>query len=143
MPKPRTVTERSLTFRTPPDGVDLVHAALTSLWAERGDVDEMDRIMFETALIELASNIIQHSTSSTAIVCRLDLVADDDVLRAVLTDSADPPDIEEGPRQMPDEFAESGRGLAFIQALVDEFEHRRAEGCNVWTITKRRSVVGA
>ncbi|HEX5729978.1 ATP-binding protein [Microbacterium sp.] len=137
------MTERALTFRTPPDGVDLVHAALTSLWKERGDIDEMDRMMFETALIELASNVIQHATSSTAVVCRLEVTADDEVLRAVLIDSADPPGIDDGPRRMPDEFAESGRGLAFIQALVDEFEHHRAEGRNVWTISKRRSVADA
>lgn len=133
------MTERVLTFRTPPDGVDLVHTALSSLWRERADIDEMDRMMFETAVIELASNIIQHATSSAAIVCRLEITADETVLRALLMDSADPPDIDDGPREMPDEFAESGRGLAFIQALVDDFEHHRAEGRNVWTISKKLS----
>ena len=136
------MTERALVFRTPPDGVDLVHAALASLWAERADIDETDRMMFETALIELASNVIQHATSSTAIVCRVEITADDSVLRAELIDSADPPDIDDGPRQMPDEFAESGRGLAFIQALVDDFQHHRVGGENVWTISKTRSAPG-
>lgn len=137
------MTERAIDFRTPPDSVDVVHEALASLWAERADVDEMDRIMFETALIELASNVIQHATSSTAILCHLEITADDSTIGAVLVDSADPPGIEDGPRQMPDEFAESGRGLAFIQALVDEFEHHRAGGRNVWTISKQRTVPGA
>lgn len=137
------MTERTLTFRTPPDGVDVVHAALTSLWTERGDIDEMDRMMFETALIELVANVIQHGTSATAIVCRVEITADDDLLRAVLIDSADPPDIDDRPRQMPDEFAESGRGLAFVQALVDDFRHHRAAASNVWTISKRRAAAGA
>jgi serine/threonine-protein kinase RsbW len=136
------VTERTLTFRTPPDGIDLVHGALASLWEECEDISEMDRMMFETALIELASNVIQHATSSTAIVCHLEITADETTIRAVLVDSADPPEIDEGPREMPDEFAESGRGLAFIQALVDEFEHHRDKGRNVWTIAKRRAVSG-
>jgi serine/threonine-protein kinase RsbW len=134
------VTERALTFRTPPDGIDLVHAALASLWEERQDIAEMDRMMFETALIELASNVIQHATSSTAIVCHLEITADETTIRAVLVDSADPPEIDAGPREMPDEFAESGRGLAFIQALVDDFAHHRDRGRNVWTIAKRRAV---
>jgi serine/threonine-protein kinase RsbW len=57
----------------------------------------------------------------------------------VLVDTADPPDVDTGPRAMPDEFAESGRGLPFIQALVDDFQYERSEGRNVWTITKNRS----
>ncbi|MDJ0325481.1 ATP-binding protein [Cryobacterium sp. PH31-AA6] len=133
------MTERTLLFRTPPDSVDVVHATLESIWEERGDIDEMDRMMFDTALIELVSNVIQHASSTTTIVCRLDVTADDNALRAVLVDTADPPGIDTGRREMPDEFAESGRGLAFIQALVTVFEYERMEGGNVWTITKDRS----
>lgn len=137
------MSNRSLAFRTPPDGVDAVHATLASLWTECADVDEMDRMMFETALIELASNVIQHASSTTTIICRLDITADDSVLSATLVDSADPPGIDTAPREMPDEFAESGRGIAFIQALVDDFDYRREPGRNVWTISKNRSAVGS
>jgi serine/threonine-protein kinase RsbW len=116
-----------------------VHATLASLWAERTDVDEMDRMMFETALIELASNVIQHASSSTTIICRLDVTADDSTLSATLVDTADPPSIDTEAREMPDEFAESGRGIPFIQALVD---HSRESGRNVWTISRSRTAVG-
>ncbi|MWV48787.1 ATP-binding protein [Rathayibacter sp. VKM Ac-2803] len=133
------MTERTLLFRSPPETVEVVHAALESLWDERPDIDEMDRMMFETALIELTANVIQHGSSSTTIICRLEIVADDLRLRAELVDTADPPGIDTGPREMPDEFAESGRGIAFIQALVDAFDYERAEGRNVWTLSKDRS----
>jgi serine/threonine-protein kinase RsbW len=136
------VSNRSLQFRTPPDGVDAVHTALASLWTERADVDEMERMMFETALIELASNVIQHASSNTTIICHLEISANDTTLSAILTDSADPPHIDTGAREMPDEFAESGRGIAFIQALVDQFDYRREPGSNVWTISKNRTAVG-
>jgi serine/threonine-protein kinase RsbW len=133
------MAERTVRFRTPPDDPEGVHLALASLWEERADVDEMDRMMFETALVELVSNVIQHATATTTIRCRLDIAVGDDALSAVLVDTADPPDVDTGPRAMPDEFAESGRGLPFIQALVDDFQYERSEGRNVWTITKNRS----
>jgi serine/threonine-protein kinase RsbW len=133
------VAERTVRFRIPPDDPDAVYAALASLWEEREDVDEMDRMMFETALVELVSNVIQHATSTTTIMCQLDIAVGDDALSAVLVDTADPPDVDTGPRAMPDEFAESGRGLAFIQALVNDLQYERTERRNVWSIMKNRS----
>lgn len=132
--------EHSVVFRTPPDGVDVVHAALESLWLQETTVDEMDRMMFETALIELVSNVIQHGASPTTTLCELALTADDADLTAVLVDSAPQPHIDFSPREMPDEFAESGRGLAFIQALVDDFDYRRKDDRNIWAINKHRAV---
>jgi serine/threonine-protein kinase RsbW len=133
------VTERSVLFRTPPDSVDVVHEMLEQLWEERGDVDEMDRFAFETALVELTANVIQHATSTTAVVCRLGVSIDDDALRAHLVDTADPPGIDTSPREMPDEFAESGRGLALIQALVTTFEYERSASRNVWSLCRDRT----
>jgi serine/threonine-protein kinase RsbW len=135
------VAERTVRFHTPLDDPDAVYVALASLWDERADVVEMDRMMFDTALIELVSNVVQHATSTTTIECLLDIVAGDDTLSAVLVDTADPPEVDTSPRAMPDEFAESGRGLAFIQALVDDFQYERREDRNVWTIIKIRSQV--
>jgi serine/threonine-protein kinase RsbW len=128
-----------VTFRTPPDSVDVVHDGLALLWQDEPSVVDLDRMMFETALIELASNVIQHGSASTTIICRLHVSADDQELRAVLMDTADPPRIDAGPREMPDEMAESGRGLAFIHALVDSFAYERTEGGNTWTIARNRS----
>ncbi|MCM6762211.1 ATP-binding protein [Rathayibacter sp. ZW T2_19] len=133
------MSERSIVFRTPPDGVEAVHDALETLWHDRTDVDEMERMMFETALIELVSNVVQHASSTTTIICQLRLEADESVLRAVLVDTADPPLVDtDTVVEMPDEFAESGRGIPFIQALVDSFDHEREHGRNVWTIAKHR-----
>ncbi|PRY65893.1 serine/threonine-protein kinase RsbW [Glaciihabitans tibetensis] len=135
------MSERTIVFHTPPDEVDVVHVALASLWAQDADVDAMDRMMFETALIELVSNVIEHGDSQTTINCTLDLAVDESTMKAVLVDTASPPRIDLSPREMPDEFAESGRGLAFIQALVDDFDYRRAGGSNIWTLNKRRALL--
>ena len=136
------MTERTLAFRTPPDDIDLVHDLLDSLFTERSDVGARDRMEFETALVELVSNVIQHAVSTTAVLCRLVVTVDDDVLRAELIDTADPPGVDTGPREMPDAFAESGRGIALIQALVTVFDHERTASRNLWSISKDRATQG-
>ncbi|NRG41292.1 ATP-binding protein [Rathayibacter sp. VKM Ac-2804] len=133
------MTERTLAFRTPPDDIELVHDLLDSLFTERVDVGARDRMEFETALVELVSNVIQHAVSTTAVLCRLVVTVDDDALRAELIDTADPPGVDTGPREMPDAFAESGRGLALITALVTVFDYERTSSRNLWSISKDRS----
>ncbi|PPH44046.1 ATP-binding protein [Rathayibacter sp. AY1C9] len=130
------MTERSVGFRTPPDDTEVVHEMLAGLWGERPDLPARDRMAVETALVELVDNVIQHATSTTTIVCRIVVRVEGDAIHAELVDTADPPDIGTGPREMPDVFAESGRGLALIQALTTTFEHERSEGRNVWTLTR-------
>jgi serine/threonine-protein kinase RsbW len=134
------VSERSLVLRIPPDdGVTAVHGALEELWAESPGLGAWDRMSFETALIELTSNVVQHAAAQREIVCSVDIIVDDTQLRAVLDDSGDaaPVDLTLA-RDMPDEWAEAGRGIPFIQALVTEFDYRRVDGRNVWSIMRRR-----
>ncbi|WP_244231610.1 ATP-binding protein [Rathayibacter sp. VKM Ac-2804] len=133
------MTERSVRFRTPPDTVEVVHSMLAQLWEDRPDVEAMDRFAFETAVVELAGNVVQHGSSATAIVCTLGVTVDEVSLRALLVDTADPPGIDSGPREMPDVLAESGRGLALIHALVTTFEYERSASRNVWSLCKDRS----
>ncbi|ROS25659.1 serine/threonine-protein kinase RsbW [Rathayibacter sp. PhB127] len=134
------MTERTLAFRTPPDDIELVHDLLDSLFGERADVGARDRMEFETALVELVSNVIQHAVSTTAVLCRLVVTVDDEALRAELVDTADPPGVDAGPREMPDAFAESGRGIALIQALVTDFDYERTASRNLWSIRKDRAL---
>ncbi|MEV4688626.1 ATP-binding protein [Microbacterium sp. LWH3-1.2] len=137
------MSELTITFRAPPDSVDVVHAGLDALWRNEPTVAGPDRWAFETAVIELASNVLQHASSHAAILCSLHVVADADALRAVLTDSADEPDIDMRPREMPDPLAESGRGIALINALVDDFDYRRSDLQNIWTLTLSRAAPAA
>ena len=45
----------------------------------------------------------------------------------------DPRDAHE----MPDETAESGRGLPLAWAVLDELGYERGDGVNVWTMLRR------
>ncbi|MWV50215.1 ATP-binding protein [Rathayibacter sp. VKM Ac-2803] len=134
------MSERSLVIRTPPDdGVTAVHDALAEIWAESPGVGSWDRMAFETALAELTSNIVQHAHSARHTLCVIDITVDEHELRAVLNDSAPAAGVDVSePRDMPDEWAEAGRGIPFIQALVTRFEYARVDGQNIWTIIRER-----
>jgi serine/threonine-protein kinase RsbW len=128
----------NLVFSSPPDDVDAVHAFLETVWQANPDVSEFDRMAFETALVELASNVIQHAGGDEGVTCVLTVAADANGLSASLTDTADAGGIVLMNREMPDELSESGRGIALIQALVDDLRYERRDERNVWTITRGR-----
>jgi serine/threonine-protein kinase RsbW len=134
------VTEQrtSLLFNSPPDDVDAVHEFLETVWAANPDVSEFDRMAFETALIELASNVIQHASDGRGVTCVLSVTAGADGLTASLADTADAGGVVLLEREMPHELAESGRGLALIRALVDDVGYTRVDDRNVWTISRAR-----
>ncbi|MCY7413445.1 MAG: SpoIIE family protein phosphatase [Salinibacterium sp.] len=128
--------EYSLRIKTPPDDVNLVHELLETVWGASPEIPVEERNRFETALIELASNVIRHSSSSAAVSCVLSIRSSPGHLEAELRDTADPGDVELVGRMMPDELAESGRGIPLIQALVDELEYSHDGSFNLWRITR-------
>lgn len=130
--------QRTLIFDAPPDDVDAVHALLETVWADAPDVVMKDRFCFETALIELAANVIRHGDDGTGVTCRVDIGVFADRIDAVLLDSGHAVTVVLEGRSMPDDMAESGRGLPLIQALVDvEYVHEGDH--NEWRISRKLS----
>jgi serine/threonine-protein kinase RsbW len=129
--------------------LDLVHAMLEHLWQAHTDVADRDRFRFETAVIEILGNIVEHAyeldhtapppppeESRRFDIC---LSADDGELVASFGDNGLPVHLDLGHVAMPDEMAESGRGLALAAAAVDEVEYDRVEGRNHWRLRCLRS----
>lgn len=133
-----TETTRSLTLQSPPDDVDAVHELVAGLWDDRPDVGALDRMAFETALIELASNVIEHADDGQGVTCVVSVTVDDGVMSARLRDGSEPGDFRLTTREMPDADAESGRGLAMVQMLCDELTYERVGGENVWSVRRTR-----
>jgi serine/threonine-protein kinase RsbW len=133
-----TETTRSLTLQSPPDDVDAVHELVAGLWDDRPDVGALDRMAFETALVELASNVIEHADDGQGVTCTVSVTVDDGVMSARLRDGSEPGDFRLSPREMPGVDAESGRGLAMVQMLCDELTYERVDGENVWSVRRTR-----
>ncbi|MDJ1113547.1 ATP-binding protein [Microbacterium dauci] len=118
------------------ESLDLVHDTLTAWWEEVGEVDLRTRFAFETAVIEIAGNVIEHTIAASAAQGRrftLDLVADA-ALTATFRDDGLPVALDLSAVTMADEDDESGRGLALALAAVDRLDYQRIDGRNVWTL---------
>ncbi|MEB0307511.1 ATP-binding protein, partial [Cryobacterium sp. 10I1] len=102
------------------------------------DIVDIDRFAFETALVELASNVIQHAAAGTGITCVLSIHADDHELSARISDTGTAGAVTLSGPVLPEDLAESGRGLALIQMLVDSVHFERVGDLNVWTISRAR-----
>ena len=134
-----TKRTHTLLIDTPPDTLDAVHALLGSIWEQSPDVSRADQMRFETALIELASNIFRHADTGGGISCSLSVHIDPQQIEAHVRDTGQPGDIQLTGVEMPDEYSESGRGIALINALVDEFTYTREGEQNIWRILRRRT----
>lgn len=127
--------ERTVLLAVPPNDVDEVHESVDDLWHLNTDLGTAERIRFETALLELAGNVIEHAEGSERLLCQLTLRRTSTALEAVLSDSGAEvhvPFRTEMPD--PDEMAESGRGIAMIELLMDDFSYERDPEGNRWCL---------
>lgn len=133
------MAEHRLVLAFPPDDVDTVQEFLATVWSGETGVTDEERMAFELALVELTSNVVKHAAPGEGVSCRLEVMVAAGELVATLSDTAEPGTVVLSPRAMPDESAESGRGLALVQMLVDDLGYERTGGSNVWSIRKRRA----
>jgi serine/threonine-protein kinase RsbW len=136
------VTE-PLALSCPPDDIDTVQDYVQRVWAAAPDLDSMDKLKFETAIVELAANVIQHADEGNGVTATVVVTVDGERIRGSVADSSSASSVTLAPREMPDEMAESGRGIAFIQRLVDVLHYERRDGENLWMIEKIRQSPGS
>lgn len=125
-----------------PESLNLLHDLLERVGAECPDVGRDDLAMFETAIIEIAGNVVEHGCPPGAVVYTFGLEVAADRLVGELSDSGEAfarPDVSAaGAEEPPDVFAEDGRGLFLANAVLDELTYERAGGRNVWHMVRRR-----
>ena len=130
-----------------PESLELVHDLLDEVWESEAGIGLMERIRFETALIEVASNIIEHSkpASSDPIRFRLELECSPERLYAEFHDNAKPAgiDLSAAPLQEDlsslDNISSTGRGLALAKVALDEFSYAKLVAGNKWTLMCKRN----
>ncbi|GAA4365565.1 ATP-binding protein [Nocardioides caricicola] len=126
-----------------PEMMGLVHAVLEQLWEAHDDVAATDRVRFEMAVIEILGNIVEHayeidSTDTGSRRFDVSVAATETELVASFGDNGLPMSIDLSDVAMPDELAESGRGLALAMAAVDDLSYERENGRNLWRLTCTR-----
>jgi serine/threonine-protein kinase RsbW len=133
------LAERSFRGLAEAEAIEFVHDELDALWNDAPFVEAMDQMTFTTAVIESASNIVQHAQPANArrpVELGVDISVQPTLLRArVSAFYAKPPfgPLEPG---TPDDDSESGRGLALIEALVTTVTFQRQDGTNTWILSK-------
>lgn len=127
----------ALVLVSPPDSLGRVHELLARVWADAPHISALDRASFETALIEVAANVIQHANHGNPVECTVAVDATDGSISATLIDTGEQAELELSTVEMPEGAVESGRGLALVKALVDEISYDSDGTVNCWRITRR------
>ncbi|WP_164204533.1 ATP-binding protein [[Micrococcus luteus] ATCC 49442] len=133
------LAQRSFRGLAAAEAIEAVHDELDGLWNDAPFVQDMDQMTFTTAVIESASNIVQHALPAKAkrpVELGVDISVQPTLLQArVSAFYAKPPFGPLSPGT-PDDESESGRGLALIEALVTTVTFERQDGTNTWILSK-------
>jgi serine/threonine-protein kinase RsbW len=122
-----------------PESLDLLHDLLERVGREHPDLDGGDLMLFETAVIEVAGNVVEHGQPQGRVSWTFRLAVLPDRLEGSLSDSGEEYPGGTWGTEMPDDLLqEDGRGLALATAVLDRLDYRRADDVNHWTMLKQR-----
>lgn len=127
---------RRLRTTARPESLDEVHELLADLWAH-DPLDVPRRIEFESAVAEIAANIIEH-TSGDSVTMTLEVRALPDRIEARFEDDGDPVSVDLTAIELPDDLAERGRGLVIATTVLDRLDYRRDGTVNTWILGRNR-----
>lgn len=119
-----------------PEEIDAVHALLARAASEHPDLHPTDVMLFQTAIIEIANNVVEYGGPAGDVRWKFTIRVRQDEIEAELDDTGQTFTPEHG-RGMPGEDAEGGRGLAIAEALLDQIEFKRMDDRNHWRLVRR------
>jgi serine/threonine-protein kinase RsbW len=94
-------------------------------------------MLFETAVIEVAGNVVEHGQPSGQVRWRFRLAVREDSLEASLSDSGEEYPGGAWGTDMPEAMEEDGRGLALATAVLDSLVYERSGEVNQWSMVRR------
>jgi serine/threonine-protein kinase RsbW len=121
-----------------PDSLDLLHDLMERVGSDHPDVLSEDLSMLETAVIEIAGNLIEHGRPAGGVDYRLSLEVLLDRLEGMLSDGGEALPMPPLDGDMPDPFSEAGRGILIAQAVLDELTYERTAVANTWRMVRQR-----
>jgi serine/threonine-protein kinase RsbW len=140
-----TVVER-VSAEAGEGSLDLVHGSLERLWTRmQPPAGDTFRALFETAVAEVAANILEHARPpGEELRLELELAAWPDRLEAQLWDDGQPFAKSIVARGFgADDLPERGRGLQIALLALDELGYEIVGGRNRWHLVKRREPISS
>lgn len=130
-----------LTGLAVPEGLDDLHDLLERIGADHPQLAPADLMLFETAVIEIAGNVVEHGRPPGEVHWTFTLAVHNDRIEATLADDGVP--FEGGDdlpgAEMPGPLAEGGRGFALAGAVLDRLDYERLDGANLWRLVRNRT----
>jgi serine/threonine-protein kinase RsbW len=124
-----------------PAEIDAVHVLLAQVAGEHPEIDPLDIMLFETAIIEIANNVVEYGRPQGQVRWKFTIQVGADEIKAELDDSGQTFTPARG-KDMPGEDAEGGRGLPIAEALLDQIEFNRMNDMNHWCMVRRLGRTG-
>jgi serine/threonine-protein kinase RsbW len=125
-----------------PESLNLLQDLLERVGHEHPDLDDGDLMLFETAVVEVAGNVVEHGRPQGEVAWTFRLSVLPDRLEGTLSDSGEEyPGGTWGTAMPEDLMREEGRGLALATAVLDDLGYQRNDAVNRWTMIRRRSRV--
>lgn len=129
--------ERRLHVPAAPECLDRIHDLLQQLFDDPASaVPLQDRIRFETAVVEIAGNIVAHACGPDPVDIDVVVLLRPDRVEAQLLDNGEPATVTPGSTSMPDVMEENGRGLPIASSAVDELSYVRTGTTNTWRLVR-------
>jgi serine/threonine-protein kinase RsbW len=122
-----------------PESLDRLHALMDRVRSEHQEIDPTELMLFETAIVEIHGNVVQHGRPEGKVLYAFDLQVCSDRLVGSLADNGDAVQDLSGRSGLVGKDAESGRGLQLARAALDDLVFARRENRNTWQMVKRRS----
>jgi serine/threonine-protein kinase RsbW len=133
---------RELRAPAEPASLDAIQDVVQELWSLVSDVSPADRVRFETTMVEIVGNIIEHATPADGklgVMLAFVATVDSGSLTGTVSDDGRRAAVDLGTVAMPGVDAEDGRGLALVLAMSESVHYERSGGTNRWTIVCTRT----
>src|SRR4051794_15796433 len=108
-----------------PDSLNLLHDLLEQVGSEHPELNGSDLMLFETAVIEVAGNVVEHGRPPGEVSWTFRLAIRSEHLEGTLSDSGEEYPGGAWGTDMPDTMQEDGRGLALATAVLDSLVYER------------------
>ena len=116
---------------------DDVNGTLDGCWAANNHVPDQIRTQLGIAVGELVANIVEHATQGEPVLVQMSIEVLANEVQISFTDDGIACPVPPEAAHMPDEFADRGRGLAMMRAVLSRLSYHRSDTHNHWRLTSR------